>query len=106
MIDADSLRVLKHVKGAHMTFATSVAFSPDEQFILSGKDAAGRLLYLAPALPGAQTDRCSAASSCAAGNAHLPPHPGRLKTTTHCAPLLFVTPFAQGPLMPRRCSHG
>lgn len=36
MIDADSLRVIKHVKGAHMTFATSVAFSPDEQYIISG----------------------------------------------------------------------
>lgn len=37
VIDADSLRVLKHVKGAHMTFATSVAFSPDEQYIISGE---------------------------------------------------------------------
>ena len=37
VIDADSLRVLKHVKAAHMTFATSVAFSPDEQYIISGE---------------------------------------------------------------------
>lgn len=44
VIDADSLRVLKHVKGAHMTFATSVAFSPDEQYIISGSSDASAVL--------------------------------------------------------------
>lgn len=43
-IDAETLRVLKHVRGAHMTFATSVVFSPDEQFIISGSSDASAVL--------------------------------------------------------------
>lgn len=41
VLDAESLSVVKRVVGAHMTFATSVAFSPDEQFIISGAGAWG-----------------------------------------------------------------
>ncbi|KAL4422678.1 hypothetical protein ABPG75_008875 [Micractinium tetrahymenae] len=44
VIDAETLQVLKHVRAAHMTFATSVAFSPDEQFVISGSSDASAVL--------------------------------------------------------------
>jgi hypothetical protein len=44
VVDTDSLRVVKRVRGAHMTFATSVAFSPDELFIISGSSDASAVL--------------------------------------------------------------
>lgn len=52
MLDADSLRVVRRLTGAHMTFATSVAFSPDEEYILSGSSDASAVLTRVGWTPG------------------------------------------------------
>jgi hypothetical protein len=51
-MDCETLKVIKHVKAAHMTFATSVAFSPDEQFIISGSSDASAVLTRIARPPG------------------------------------------------------
>jgi len=49
VVSASSLSVLKYRKGAHMTFATSIAFSPDERHILStSADASATLTRAGP----------------------------------------------------------
>ncbi|KAL4852880.1 SEC12-like protein 2 [Chlorella vulgaris] len=53
VMDCETLKVIKHVKAAHMTFATSVAFSPDEQFIISGSSDASAVLTRIARPPGA-----------------------------------------------------
>ena len=52
VLDAETLRVIKRVQGAHMTFATSVAFSPDEQSIISGSSDASAVLTRIARPPG------------------------------------------------------
>lgn len=100
MIDAESLRVLKHVRGAHMTFATSVAFSPDEQFIISGRG------------PFEMGDRQPAASrlhasSTSESRAALPcwQHAPSLHSPSPCTltPPASSPPLPQAPRMLRRC---
>jgi prolactin regulatory element-binding protein len=47
VISARTLRVVKYRKGAHLTFATAVAFSPDDRAVLStGSDASATLTVL------------------------------------------------------------
>jgi hypothetical protein len=52
VLDCETLAVVKRVRGAHMTFATSVAFSPDEQFVISGSSDASAVLTRLGRTPG------------------------------------------------------
>lgn len=53
VIDSATLQTVKYAKGVHMTFATSVAFSPDEQYIISGSSDASAVLTRIARPPGA-----------------------------------------------------